>query len=74
MESTLSTLSEIAANLMKRERGNEVVTLGIAELDAQGWDELMGFSALRGQPQMLENLAPSASHMTVLRLIQGGLA
>jgi hypothetical protein len=75
MESILSTLSEIAANLMKRERGNQVVTPDLVLQDSLGWDELMPRNAMAGGgAQVVGNLSTGASHLTVLRLIQGGLA
>jgi hypothetical protein len=76
MESTLSTLAELAANLLKLERRLDVMVTDTATHDAKGWDELMPFFAVAettGQPTAALAVLPR-SRVTVLRLIEGGLA
>jgi hypothetical protein len=78
MESTLSTLAELAANLLKLERRVETPSLDTAAHDAMGWDELMPFpqqaESLSPPVAALANAIPTRSRVTVLRLIDGGLA
>jgi hypothetical protein len=80
MEPTLSTLSEIAANLLKRERLNESVGAGIAAQEAMGWEQLMTLSREKdvhkwqaALNQLIEN-NPGKRRVTVLRVIEGGLS
>lgn len=76
MESTLSTLAEIAANLLKLERRAETAVIDTATHDAMGWDELMPFA--RTNESLSQPFAalgvPTRSRVTVLRLVEGGLA
>ncbi|MFK3973706.1 hypothetical protein ACI2KS_23615 [Pseudomonas sp. NPDC087358] len=76
----MSTLSEIAANLLKRERLNESVGAGIAAQEAMGWEQLMTLSRERdvhkwqaALNQLIEN-NPGKRRVTVLRVIEGGLS
>lgn len=80
MEPTLSTLSEIAANLLKRERVTRVSPEEVAAQDSAGWDELMTdarhddihqWQAALSQ-HMADNQGPR--RMTVLRVIEGGMS
>jgi hypothetical protein len=78
MEPILSTLSEIAANLLKRERLNEGT--GVAAPEAMGWEQLMTLSREKdvhkwqtALNQLIEN-NPGQRRVTVLRIIQGGLS
>jgi len=80
MEPALSTLSEIAANLLKRERLNESVGAGIAAQEAMGWEQLMTLSREKdvhkwqaALNQLIEN-NPGKRRVTVLRVIEGGLS
>ena len=80
MEPALSTLAEIAANLLKLERRAAAPEPDRLTLDSLGWDALMPLSAVTALPgdttPMLgqENVEASRSRITVLRLINGGLA
>ncbi|HXR01424.1 MAG TPA: hypothetical protein VN798_13630 [Pseudomonas sp.] len=76
----MSTLSEIAANLLKRERLNESVGAGIAAQEAMGWEQLMTLSREKdvhkwqaALNQLIEN-NPGKRRVTVLRVIEGGLS
>lgn len=76
MESTLSTLAELAANLLKLERRAETSLLDTAAHDAMGWEELMPF-ARTTEPlssPVTALVVPPRSRVTVLRVIEGGLA
>lgn len=80
MEPALSTLSEIAANLMKRERMTEGSGAETAAQDAMGWEQLMTLSKEKDvhkwQAALTElvNNAPGKRRVTVLRVIEGGLS
>jgi hypothetical protein len=80
MESTLSTLSEIAANLLKRERVTRVSAEEVAAQDSAGWDALMT-DARHGdihqwQASLSQHIADNHGQrrVTVLRVIEGGLS
>ncbi|HEX8591695.1 MAG TPA: hypothetical protein VF682_00180 [Pseudomonas sp.] len=80
MESALSTLEEIAANLMARELMADRNQSRLFALDAAGWDELMPASRM-DEPDYFpaQTLAPELliaprSKITVLHLIKGGLS
>lgn len=72
MESTLSTLAELAANLLKLERRAETAVIDTATHDAMGWEELMPFA--RTNAAMSQPVITPRSRVTVLRVIEGGLA
>jgi hypothetical protein len=76
MESTLSTLAELAANLLKLERRAETTLLDTAAQDAMGWEELMPFTQTSEALNTVVTTcaATPRSRVTVLRLIEGGLA
>ncbi|MFJ5296515.1 hypothetical protein ACIQAL_08320 [Pseudomonas sp. NPDC088368] len=80
MEPALSTLSEIAANLLKRERMTEGSSAkGVAQ-DAMGWEQLMALSKEKDVHKWQAALNEMISHtpgkrrVTVLRVIEGGLS
>jgi hypothetical protein len=72
MESTLSTLAELAANLRKLERRAETTLLDTAAHDATGWEQLMPLGQSTKCMTALD-IAPR-SRITVLRVIEGDLA
>jgi hypothetical protein len=72
MESTLSTLAELAANLRKLERRAETTLLDTAAHDAMGWEELMPLGQT-SECRTAIDIAPR-SRVTVLRVIEGDLA
>ncbi len=80
MESTLSTLSEIAANLLKRERVTRVSPEEVAAQDSVGWDALMTDARLgdihQWQASLSQHIAdnPGQRRVTVLRVIEGGMS
>ena len=80
MEPTLSTLSEIAANLLKRERMAEGSGVEVATQDAMGWERLMALSrekdvhAWQAALNEMISQTPGPRRVTVLRVIEGGLA
>lgn len=80
MESALSTLEEIAANLMALELRADRTQSKLYAQDAAGWEELMPISRRNeadyfpAQTFATEQVMPSRSKITVLRLIKGGLA
>jgi hypothetical protein len=80
MEPALSTLAEIAANLLKLERRAAAPEPDRLTLDSLGWDALMPLSAVTDAPGdtlpavIHANAGAHKSRITVLRLIDGGLA
>jgi len=78
MEPIVSTLSEIAANLLKRERIAESTTAGVAT-QAAGWEQLMAIAQEsdihKWQAALNRHIAnnPGKRRVTMLRVIQGGL-
>ncbi|WP_139214087.1 hypothetical protein [Pseudomonas sp. NFACC02] len=76
----MSTLSEIAANLLKRERVTRVSPEEVAAQDSAGWDELMTDARHsdihQWQASLSQHLADRQGqrHVTVLRVIEGGLS
>jgi hypothetical protein len=82
METALSTLEEIAANLMALELRADRTQAKLYAQDAAGWDELMPtsrrndvdyFPAQTFAPELIVQMPPR-SKITVLRLIKGGLS
>jgi hypothetical protein len=82
METALSTLEEIAANLMALELRADKTQAKLFALDDAGWEELMPrsraeapdyFPAQTFAPDLLVQMPPR-SKITVLRLIKGGLS
>lgn len=76
MEPTLSTLAEIAANLLKLERRVGSTLSDTAAQDAKAWEELMPFGPaphLLGQPVLAHAPISPRPRVTVLRLLGGGL-
>jgi hypothetical protein len=82
MEPALSTLSEIAANLLKRERMAEggSTSAGTIAQQAVGLEQLMALSREKDVHKWQEALSqliadnPGKRRVTVLRVIEGGLA
>lgn len=80
MEPALSTLSEIAANLLKRERMSEGSSAQVAAQDAMGWEQLMTLSREKDVHKWqaalndLISKTPGKRRVTVLRVIEGGLS
>jgi hypothetical protein len=80
MEPTLSTLSEIAANLLKRERVTRVSAEEVAAQDSAGWDELMTDARHtdihQWQASLSQHIADNQGQrrVTVLRVIEGGMS
>jgi sulfur carrier protein ThiS len=80
MEPALSTLSEIAANLLKRERAIDGSGVDIIPASMMGWEQLMALSketdVLKWQAALNKLIAdnPGKRRVTVMRVIQGGLA
>lgn len=72
----MSTLAELAANLLKLERRAETTLLDTAAHDAMGWDELMPFTrTTESVNTSVTSLAGAPrNRVTVLRVIEGGLA
>jgi len=72
----LSTLAELAANLLKLERRAETSLLDTAAQDAMGWEELMPFARMTEplSSPVTALVVPTRSRVTVLRVIEGGLA
>ncbi|WP_268800894.1 hypothetical protein [Pseudomonas huanghezhanensis] len=74
----MSTLAEIAANLLKREPRAETLLSNTAALDAATWDELMPFASeevMGNQASAMQaQIASPRRGLTVLQLINGGLA
>lgn len=80
MEPALSTLSEIAANLLKRERMTASSSEETTAQDAMGWEQLMTLSKEKdvhkwqaALNELISN-APEKRRVTVLRVIKGGLS
>ncbi|WP_341521562.1 hypothetical protein AABC73_26520 [Pseudomonas sp. G.S.17] len=78
----MSTLEEIAANLMALELRADQTQAKLFALDDAGWEELMPrsraeapdyFPAQTFAPDLLVQMPPR-SKITVLRLIKGGLS
>lgn len=80
LEPVVSTLSEIAANLLKRERMAEAANESSAAPQGMGWQELLALSQEKDihkwQAALNELIAdnPGKRRVTVLRVIEGGLA
>jgi hypothetical protein len=80
MEPALSTLSEIAANLLKRERMAEGSNAGTTAQQAVGLEQLMALSREKDVHKWQEALSqliadsPGKRRVTVLRVIEGGLS
>jgi hypothetical protein len=80
METTLSTLEEMAANLMALELRAERSQATLFAQDAEGWDELMtlfksdSYHTLPPELMASSELVTQGSRITVLRLIEGGLS
>ncbi|RAU43404.1 hypothetical protein DBY65_023210 [Pseudomonas sp. RIT412] len=76
----MSTLSEIAANLMKRERMAEAANESRVASQGMGWQALMALSQEkdihRWQAALNQMIAqnPGKQRVTVLRVIEGGLS
>ncbi|WP_296260370.1 MULTISPECIES: hypothetical protein [unclassified Pseudomonas] len=76
----MSTLSEIAANLMKRERMAELSSAQLMAQDEMGWEQLMTLSRERDVHKWQAALTELISHtpvkrrVTVLRVIKGGMS
>jgi hypothetical protein len=79
MEPVVSTLSEIAANLLKRERMAESTGAGV-ETQASGWEQLMAIAKEsdihKWQAALNQHIAdnPGKRRVTMLRVIEGGMA
>lgn len=80
LEPVLSTLSEIAANLLKRERMTESASAEGGTQFTSGWDELMALAnekdVHKWQAALSQHIAnsPGKRRVTMLRVIKGGLA
>jgi predicted metal-dependent peptidase len=76
----LSTLSEIAANLLKREHMTEAPGAQGAAPAGMGWEQLMALSrekdVLKWQAQLSDLISRTQGQrrVTVMRVIQGGLS
>ncbi|HEX8594603.1 MAG TPA: hypothetical protein VF682_15200 [Pseudomonas sp.] len=76
----MSTLSEIAANLLKREDSPENAVTQAGPRGPMGWEQLMTLSKekdiLKWQAALSRLIAdnPGQRRVTVMRVIQGGLA
>lgn len=76
----MSTLSEIAANLLKRERMIEATSAVAAAQGTMGWEQLLALSkekdVHRWQAALSELISntPGKRRVTVLRVIKGGLS
>lgn len=75
----MSTLSEIAANLLKRERLAEGASAKVVT-QTTGWEELMALANEKDihkwQAALSEHIAshPGKRRVVMLRVIQGGLS
>jgi predicted metal-dependent peptidase len=75
----MSTLSEIAANLMKREDSPEPTAIQGGPRGPMGWEQLLMLSqekdVLKWQAALSRLIAdnPGQRRVTVMRVIQGGL-
>lgn len=80
MEPALSTLTEIAANLLKRERLTDGSSVEVSRQGVMGWEQLMALSQEKDvhkwQAALNELISktPGKRRVTVLRVIQGGLS
>ncbi len=59
----MSTLSEIAANLMKREQESLVITAQVALQSAPGWDVSMPFAVVADAALSREKLPESNAEL-----------
>jgi predicted metal-dependent peptidase len=79
-EPAMSTISEIAANLSKREDSPEKAATQAGPRGPMGWEQLMMLSkekdVLKWQAALSRLIAdnPGQRRVTVMRVIQGGLA
>lgn len=79
MEPIVSTLSEIAANLLKRERNAESASASV-ETQVSGWEQLMAIAnetdVHKWQAALNRHIAnnPGKRRVTMLRVIEGGLS
>jgi hypothetical protein len=79
-EPAMSTLSEIAANLLKREDSPEDTVAQAGPRGPMGWEQLMMLSqekdVLKWQAALSRLIAdnPGQRRVTVMRVIQGGIA
>jgi predicted metal-dependent peptidase len=79
-EPAMSTLSEIAANLLKREDSPEISAAQAGPRGPMGWEQLMMLSKekdiLKWQAALSRLIAdnPGQRRVTVMRVIQGGLS
>jgi hypothetical protein len=79
MEPIVSTLSEIAANLLKRERNAESTSASV-ETQVSGWEQLMAIAketdVHKWQAALNRHIAnnPGKRRVTMLRVIEGGLS
>lgn len=80
MEPVVSTLSEIAANLLKRERITEGSSATVAAQGVMDWEQVMALSEQSNVPAwqaaLNQHIADSLEkrRTTVLRVIEGGLS
>ncbi|MFJ3487336.1 hypothetical protein ACIPL1_28525 [Pseudomonas sp. NPDC090202] len=75
----MSTLSEIAANLLKRERMTEEANAKAAVQHPMGWEQLMALSKEKDIEKWQATLSDMIAHntgkrVTVMRVIEGGLS
>lgn len=79
-EPAMSTLSEIAANLLKREGSPEISAAQAGPRGPMGWEQLMMLSKekdiVKWQAALSRLIAdnPGQRRVTVMRVIQGGLS
>lgn len=79
MEPIVSTLSEIAANLLKRERNAESASASV-DTQLSGWEQLMAIASEtdvhKWQAALNRHIAnnPGKRRVTMLRVIEGGLS
>ena len=79
LEPIVSTLSEIAANLLKREHLAESTSAGV-QTQVSGWEQLMAIANEKDihkwQAALSRHIAenPGKRRVTMLRVVQGGLA
>ncbi len=80
MEPALSTLSEIAANLLKRQRMTEGSSADVVPQSTMDWEQLIALSKEsdvgKWQAALSQHIATRTGkrRVTVLRVIQGGLS
>ena len=76
----MSTLSEIAANLLKREHMTQAANESMVSQEGMGWQQLLALSQEKDihkwQASLNDLIAnnPGTRRVTVLRVIEGGLA